>query len=378
MYASRSYCKKSNDKPVVMQHYCINQINNGGPAKGALLIMNSRLRGKYKFVPLEQTYAPHGINFELLNYFFKKIKKENPDILHIRGLQSEGLYGVLAGKFAGCKRIVVSVHGFYGDDLSSKGFKKFAFSNLLEPITLRMADLVYCVCEYATKRKIMLRHASRLYGYIWNPAPDYSEYDKRLVREKTRKKLEISDEDIVLITVSRVSIDKGFPYLISAIKKINVNDKIKFLIVGDGPYCKTVRDLLEPEIKSGKVILTGKSSQVPELLLSSDIFVFPSLHENLSNALLEACAASLPCIATNVGGNPEVIVHEQSGILIEPNSPDALRQAMELLISSEDLRIQYGKQANKRIKHYFSQDKILDQIDTMYNFLLDNLNAKDK
>lgn len=364
--------KNNNELPVVMQHYCTNQIHNGGPAAGALLLINSKLRKKYNFVPLEQTFAPHGINLKLLHDLYKKIKRVKPDILHIRGLQSEGFYGVLAGKLAGCKKIVVSVHGLYSDDSSCQGFKKWIFSNIIEPLTLKMADLVYCVCEYATKREIIYKNASNLYGFIWNAAPDYSQYNKKEIRNRVRKKLKINNEDIVVITVSRISKDKGFEYLIDAIKKINSNRTIKFLIVGDGPYLNVVKKDLAEEIKTRKVILVGKSSKVPELLLSSDIFVFASLHENLSNALLEACSASLPCIATNVGGNPEVIIHEQTGIIIEPYNSTQLKEGIEALVESETLRSEYGESAYKRVEKHFSQEIILEKIDSMYSSLLNN------
>lgn len=364
--------KNDNKFPLVMQHYSKNQIHNGGPATGALLLINSKLRKKYNFVPLEQTFAPHGINLKLLHNLYKKIKRAKPDILHIRGLQSEGFYGVLAGKLAGCEKIVVSVHGLYGDDSSCQGFKKWIFSNIIEPLTLKMADLVYCVCEYATKREIIYKNASNLYGFIWNAAPDYSQYNKKEIRNKVRKKLKINDEDIVVITVSRISKDKGFDYLIDAIKKINTNNNIKFLIVGDGPYLNVVKENLREDIVKGNVVLLGKSDKVPELLLSSDIFVFPSLHENLSNALLEACSASLPCIATNVGGNPEVIIHKHTGIIIDPYNSTQLKEGIETLAESERLRLEYGRRAYERIKKEFSQEIIFEKIDSMYSSLLND------
>jgi len=372
MYNKNIIRKKNNKLPVVMQHYCTNQIYNGGPATGALLVINSKLKEKYAFVPLEQTFAPHGINLKLLHDLYKKIKRVKPDILHIRGLQSEGFYGVLAGKLAGCKKIVVSIHGLYSDDLSCQGFKKWVFLNILEPLTLKMADLVYCVCEYATKREIIYKNASHLFGYIWNAAPDYSQYNKEEIRKQVRKYLKINDRDIVVITVSRISKDKGLDYFVDAIKEINTNNNIKFLIVGDGPYLNVVKENLADEIMKGDVVLIGKSDKVPELLLSSDIFVFPSLHENLSNALLEACAASLPCIATNVGGNPEVIIHDQTGILIDPYNSMQLKEAIETLVESERLRSEYGRRAYERIRKNFSQEIIIEKIDSMYSYLLND------
>jgi len=357
-------------KPVIMQHYSSSQINDGGPATGAVMLINSYLKDKYDFILLDQTFAPHGLNIRLLLDFYKKIKKAKPDILHIRGLQSEGLYGVVAGKLAGCKRIVVSVHGIYSDCIGIKGFKKYLFLKIIEPLTLRLADLVYCVCEYATKRQIIVKNAKHLFGYIHNAAPDYSSLDREVCRNQIRSNYKIGDKDIVITTVSRITEDKGFATLMEAIKKSENRKNVIYLIVGDGKYLDVLKISLSSEIQKGTVLLLGKSAQVPEILLASDIFVFPSLHENLSNSLLEACAASLPCIVTNVGGNPEVIINNHSGIIIEPNNPAKLSDAIEKLVNSKKLRTLYGMQAQKRMEEYFSKRMIFEKISTAYDSLL--------
>lgn len=359
-------------KPKIMQHYAVSQVNNGGPATGAILLMNSFLKDEFDFIPLQQTFAPHGLSFRLLIDFYKKIKYVNPQILHIRGLQSEGLYGLLAGRLAGCKRIVVSVHGLYSDDTQVNVCLKIIFRRIIEPLTLRLADLVYCVCEYAVKRPIIYKNAIHLYGYIYNAAPDYSSYNKHLTRLGIRKQFNIKDEDILITTISRITIDKGFSTLVEAIKILGHRKNIVFLVVGEGPYYHTLNFELQTEILKGSVLLIGKSSNVAELLLASDIFALPSLHENLSNALLEACAASLPCIVTNVGGNPEIIINEETGLIIEPNNSRQLVEALEKLIYSKDLRCIYGSAANIRMRKYFSTKIVFENISTMYNSLLKN------
>lgn len=362
--------KNINIKPIIMQHYSVGQINNGGPATGAKLLINSKLKEKYKFVPLEQTFAPHGLNIKLIIDFYKKIKKVKPDILHIRGLQSEGFYGVIAGKIAGCKKIVVSVHGLYSDSRSVTGLKKWIFYRILEPATLKLADLVYCVCEYASNRPIIKNNSANLYGYIWNAAPNYSFYDKVSIKKNIRAMYKLNDNDIIFTTVSRITEDKGIPTLVQAILKLENKKRIKFIIVGDGPYLSSLIRDLKAEIDSNSVIITGKSDQVNSLLLASDVFIFPSLHENLSNALLEASSASLPCIATNVGGNTEVVINNKTGLIIDPNNPDQLLNAINILAESPELRNKLGTAAYVRIQENFSQDIIFNKIEIMYDTLI--------
>jgi glycosyltransferase involved in cell wall biosynthesis len=363
---------RSKGKPIIVQHYVTSQVNNGGPATGATLLMKSYLKEKYNFIPLKQTFAPHGLSIKLFWDLYKQIKKSSPEIIHIRGLQSDGFYGVLAGKMAGCKKIVLSVHGLYSDSTEVKGIKKWVFSKLIEPLTLKMADLVYCVCEHATNRPIIKSNAVRLFGYIHNAAPDYSNYinNKNKIREEMRGELNISRNDVVVITVSRITKDKGFQTLVEAIKKTKDIKNLKYIIVGEGPYLTELKEKLSCEIQNEIVKLIGKSEKVPELLIMSDIFVLPSLHENLSNALLEACSASLPCITTKVGGNPEVVVNNTTGILINPLDSDQLTSALEDLIGTKEKREVFGINAKKRMDHLFSKEIIFGKISEMYDSLL--------
>ena len=356
-------------KPVIMQHFLVSQINNGGPATGAKLLMNSHLKNRYHFIGLDQTYAPHGFNFKLLRDFYKKIKQAKPDVLHIRGLQSEGLYGVIAGKMAGCKKVLVSVHGIYSDQKNMNGVKRFLFARIIEPLTLRLADMVYCVSECASKRNIIKKNATHFYGFIHNAAPDYPAYNGDFERQKMRDELYLGQDDILITCVSRVTEDKGFITLSNCIKEIQ-NSNVKFLIAGDGSYMEKLKNDLSKEIALGKVILVGRTNNVRNILFASDIFVFPSLHENLSNALLEACAAALPCVATNVGGNPEIILDGKTGLLIEPNDTQALVTALGTFINSAHLRNEFGTAAKRRVDDWFGQKYIFEKIGEVYEFLL--------
>ena len=174
-------------KPKIMQHFVEVYTNNGGPATGYALLMNSFLADKYHFIPLIQKKSLSGINLSLLNDLVKQIKKEKPDIVHIRGLLSEGFYGMLAARLAGCKKVVLSVHGMSIDTIEISPIKKFIYNKFIDPFTLRNADLVYCVCEYATKRPYINKYTNHLYGFIYNVAPEYSKYDSVIAKKKYEK-----------------------------------------------------------------------------------------------------------------------------------------------------------------------------------------------
>jgi len=354
----------------VMQHV-IPTSGMGGTLTEYKRLVNSELSHRYCFVPLVQTISTKNLGFNLMIDLYKKIKRENPDILHIRGLQSEGFFCLLAGKMAGCKNIVVCVHGFYFDRLEISKLKNFIFRRIIEPLTLRFADCVYCVCDYAVKRDIIQKNAKHLFGFIHNSAPDFSDLDRIQMRKEFRNNLNITDNNIVITTIGRISKDKGFDILIEVIKKLKVFGDLIFLIVGDGPYLEYTQLALRSEIEAGKVIFTGKTNEVSAALFGSDIFAFPTFHENLSFALLEACAASLPSVVTNVGGNPEIIVDGETGLLVPANNSDEFVLKLKTLIESQSLRIEMGTKSRIRVKTVFSESSNLIQIEKIYkSFLL--------
>lgn len=361
---------EKNVKPIIMQHCVASYANFGGPATGYRLLMESKLNEKYQFLPLIQREAPHGINFSLLYDLFIQIRKVKPDIIHIRGLHSEGFYGLLAARLAGCKKIVLSVHGTYTDSLNIGRLKKFLFGKIIEPFTLRNASLVYCVCDFAVKRPYIYKNTKKLYGYIHNAAPDFSSNDSKKARQKIRAELGINPDEIVVVTVGRVTPGKGYKDIVEALKKLRTKINFRYLIVGEGDYLEELKKELSEEIKMNQVIILGKRLDVTEILFASNIFVFPTLHENLSNALLEACAAGLAIIATNVGGNPEVIQNEETGILIPPHSPDILAQEIFNLTTDISKREKLAANAHDYVRINYNKDLIFGQMEKMYDALL--------
>lgn len=361
------------NKPLIIQHYSETQINNGGPATGALLLINSFLNSKYDFIAMDKSYPFHGYIFKQFFYFYNIIKTKKPDLIHIRGIHSEGFFGVLAAKLLGVK-VVMSVHGVYSDVLKKNSLKYFLFRYVLEPFALKKSNLVYCVCEYACNREFIMKYTkNNLYGYIYNAAPNINQFKNYAKSILIREKYNIKEDEIIVTLVSRVTIDKGFEDLSKAIKDIiNLNLKIKFIICGDGDYLESFKLDNKQFVNSGDLICLGKISNVIQILNLSDIFLFPSLHENLSNALLEAASLGLAIIATNVGGNPEIIQDGISGILINPNSPYEIITSVKELASNYELRKRLGEKAKEATQLKFNQENIFNQISIMYDKLIES------
>lgn len=350
-------------KPKVMLHIIMpNQIS--GPNTSAKLIGSSWLVDKYEFCYLQQTYLAGGnINFKLIRDLYNQIIRENPDIIHISGLQSSGFHATIAAKLAGCKHIILTVRGFAGDAMKLPLIYRLAFNMIIEPLTLRLSDYVYTVCAHAARQKMIRYNVRTLHDSIYNAAP----HPLVTIENSLRQELNLNSDDLIVSTASRVIEDKGYKHLAEAILKLVEMDKrLKFVIIGDGNWLPNLRLILDKYLDT-QVFLLGQRNNVLELLYDSDIFVFPTLHENLSNVLLEACVAKNAIIATNVGGNPEVICNNETGTLIPPANSDAIVQAVIKYANDPKTRKKMAENAYQLATNKFSQNNIYKKINELYS-----------
>jgi Glycosyltransferase len=269
--------------------------------------MESDLVDSFEFRHVRQPLAAGGINIALIREMAREMKAFHPDLAHIRGLGNEGFHGVAAARLARVPRILVSVHGSVGDVINSRGrLRQGVVANLLEPLTLRMATAVCTVCESALNKPILRRVQDKVVGVVPNGVdlPNLDQVD----RAQTRQELSIGRDAAVLIVVARLALDKGHLDLLEAMEGVTMPTQraLHLLIVGDGPDSAAISQRAS-RLRNVTVHLLGRRLDVNQLLRASDVFVFPTLHENMSNALLEAMASGLPVVATNVGGNTEVV-----------------------------------------------------------------------
>lgn len=173
-------------------------------------------------------------------------------------------------------------------------------------------------------------------------------------------------EPTVVGTVAYFSAEKGLCHLVEAASLIpDVHARMRFVLVGDGA-CRNdletrVRDLgLEDCFH-----FAGFQKQPIPYLSSFDCFVLPSLSEGLSSAILSAMAASLPVIATDVGGIPELIQHEENGLLVPPADPVALAHAIQRLGDDPAEAFRMGRQGRLRVEKLFTLQRMILQMEQL-------------
>jgi glycosyltransferase involved in cell wall biosynthesis len=116
----------------------------------------------------------------------------------------------------------------------------------------------------------------------------------------------------------------------------------------------------------------GYREDVADLLVNCDVFVLPSLTEGLPVSVLEAMAASKPVVASDVGGNKEVVIHGETGLLVPPRDSRALAEAIHTIVSDPVLGRRFGTAARTRAQREFSQEDMVRRVTEIYSELLDS------
>lgn len=337
----------------------------GGPSAVLRRALRSQLADKYDLAVVSQDYPAGGINVRLLQEMATKIRRFRPDLVHVRGLQNEGFHGILAAYLAGCRNVVVSVHGFAWDSRTRYPWRAWIVSRFLEPLTLLLARHVYCVCAFAANRPEIQRYARGKCSVIYNGV----EISSPMQRDATlRAQLGAKTDDVVGLYVGRIVRDKGLGVLADALHQTPFPSVL--WLAGDGPDYRSLYAGFGQLIESGRVQFLGRRDDVSALLGACDFFVFPSLHENLSSALLEAMHAERVVLATNVGGNPELVINGDNGLLVPPNDVPALVGGLEYLSKEPELRVTMGRRGRMRIEQHFSLSQMVEKMDELYGRLL--------
>ena len=117
------------------------------------------------------------------------------------------------------------------------------------------------------------------------------------------------------------------------------------------------------------VRLSGSRENVTELLHGLDIFVLPSLNEGISNTILEAMASGLPVVATDVGGNSEIVINGQTGILVPEDDPEAVAKALLTYVDDREMAKTHGRAGRARMKKSFGLSTMIDRYAAVYESL---------
>ena len=179
-------------------------------------------------------------------------------------------------------------------------------------------------------------------------------------------------DELLVGIVAHMSSEKGhWDLLKAAAQLIPTFPGVKFVLVGSGELESKLKREIHGLKLTDHFLFTGFRSDSEALSKNFDIFCLPSLSEGLSSALLAAMANSLPVVATNVGGTPELVVDGETGLLVPPQEPSRLATALLKLLESEEVRVGMGVAGRRRVEQHFTLKRKLDETETLYRELLE-------
>lgn len=340
-----------------------------GPNNAMRRIQGSTLADRYDFSVVTQHYHAGGkINVGLIGDLRRQIKAANPELIHLSGLQSSGFHAVVAARLATRAPVLLTIRGFSGDALSLSRSRRAVFSYVVEPLTLALSTRFLTVTRAAGRRRMMRVFRRSYLGELHNAAPSWDgESVSEDQRRRLRRRLGLPEGFIATVT-GRIIPDKGIPTVLDVAARLP--EGMSICLVGDGPMLEDIRRDHTDLVESGRLIPLGSRSDVRDILMASDAFLFATLHENLSNALLEAMTVGLPTVVTDVGGNPEVVVHGSTGYLVPPGDATAMLHYLSALASDRSLRERLGSAGRERIRDEFSQEHLYSRLSSIYDDML--------
>jgi glycosyltransferase involved in cell wall biosynthesis len=310
-------------------------------------------------VPVKRVYTPNAIMKALK--IRKIIKENNIDIVQTFHFKSD-TFGTLVSKLCGVSRIISSRRDM-GD---LKKPRQICLNRLANTLITRYI----MVCDAVGERLYRLEGIPRDKGVTIYNGVDLKRFDadSNPGTMKSENNVEIENEDFVVGTTAIFRAEKAYHIFFDGIEKAMGSIKnLKVLVLGGGIqkeyfelYCK------ERHLKH-IVKFMGHVVDVETYLRLMDVFcLVPNKNEGFSNAILEAMATGKPVIATNVGGNAEAVIHNETGLVIPPDNSEKLAQAIVDLYKNPAVRKEMGRKGRKRAEEIFTIEGMVKKHEDLY------------
>ena len=311
-------------------------------------------------IPLARNpYSP--ANLKAYKKMVQIIKDEKIDYIHCN-TPVGGLLGRLVGKKCKVKKIIYQAHGFHF--YKGAPAKNWLIYYPVERWLAHYTDALITINneDYERAKRFKLKGHGKVY-YVPGVGIDTSQYhSNRQIRIEKRKELGLEDDEIALISMGDLIERKNYPVAIKAIAKVGKSN-LHYFICGQGPdEEKLVSLAYELGIKE-QIHFLGYRTDIVELLQAVDIFLFTTRQEGLARSLMEAMASGLPCIASRIRGNTDLLNDSNGGILCD--NLEEYVKAINKLTESPALRKQMSVNNLEAIQHY-SVGEISKKIENVY------------
>jgi glycosyltransferase involved in cell wall biosynthesis len=296
--------------------------------------------------PVECFGAPSGLRPGLAVRLARAFARARTDVVHTHNNRAH-MYAGPAAVLSGLRPVI---HTRHGQSVGTSRRHRFAFR-----LTTRFARRVVCVSEDAQKLSATEGIAARRLAVIRNGI------------DTERFAFAGPNPGGPLVMVGRLVPLKGVDTLLRALQQVaRVRPEVRLEIAGDGEARPALVALSRELGLTDRVTFLGAVRDVPAVLGRAAALVLPSLSEGISLTLLEAMARGLPVVATSVGGNPEVVEHGATGLLVPPADPNALAAALLEVCDATDATRAMGRAGRARVESAFCVRRMVAEYEALY------------
>ncbi len=346
-----------------------------------------KLKGQFRFVflcldeigPLGQQLASEGlavmgldrkpgIDWALAKRLRRAIRTHHVDLIHAHQY-TPFFYASLSRGLGTRPRILFTEHGRHYPDY--RRIKRVMANKFL----LRADDRVTSVGQFV--KQVLIDHeglpGDRIQvAYNGIDARRFETAVTDQTRTAVRQELAVRSDQLVVLQVARLHPIKDHATAVRALALAvrEVPDAL-LVLVGDGQQREAIQTLGRQLGVAEHLRLLGVRQDIPRLMAASDMFVLSSLSEGVSVTLLEAMAAGLPIAATDVGGNSEIVVHQETGLLSPRRDEQALARHLVTLLKNAALRRQMGQAGRDRVNRRFTQEQMHQAYTQIYRQMLE-------
>jgi glycosyltransferase involved in cell wall biosynthesis len=286
---------------------------------------------------------------------YRLCRRERPDVLHTNSSKA-GVLGCLAGFLAGVPIRIFTAHGWAFMAFSGAKAQVYLLTHRL---IRRCATRIVCVADGERALGLSAGACSRGRTVVIYNGIDVG----AAIRAHP------SAEVPTIVTVGRLKAPKDLTTLVQALSQLD-GGSFRARLVGDGPDRPLVEDEIREQGLETVVALLGERHDVPELLAKADVFALSSTSEGLPLSIIEAMAAGLPVVATAVGGVPELVVDDETGLLVPPRDADAFAEALRRLVHDPELGSRLGDAGRARAERLFDLPRFREAYLSLYRSLL--------
>lgn len=235
----------------------------------------------------------------------------------------------------------------------------------------KKADCFIACCEAVSNLLVKEEKLPPNKVRVLHNAIDLKEYPSPYSKRYYKEKIDLP-ESFIAIHIGAYRPLKNQEFLLRVWSHLRF--KRKLLLIGEGPSEKYLKKLAYDLKISNEVLFIKTAVNIKDYLLASDILLLPSLSEALPMVILEALAASIPCIVNDVGGTKEIIDHGENGYLLEVNDEEKFVHCIEKLFYDETLRKKMSINARDRVEKKFCMQTYIAKLMSIYSNLLDQNN----